>query len=107
MCVRAWNVRAHVRRAHTLTVEKERAITEWRRLIGPTDSAKARAEAEAAHPLNEDLWSIRALYGVDARRNAVHGSDRPSSAEREISFFFKPSPPAASRFSIRSIVLTD
>ena len=32
--------------------------------------------------------SIRALFGTDNQRNAVHGSDSFSSAVREIHFFF-------------------
>ena len=32
--------------------------------------------------------SIRALYGTNEQRNAVHGSDSAVSAEREIRFFF-------------------
>lgn len=33
-------------------------------------------------------FSIRALYGTNEQRNAVHGSDSVVSAEREIRFFF-------------------
>ena len=32
--------------------------------------------------------SIRALFGTDNQRNAVHGSDSIESAFREIHFFF-------------------
>ena len=32
--------------------------------------------------------SIRALYGTDNQRNAVHGSDSIEAALREIHFFF-------------------
>lgn len=31
---------------------------------------------------------MRALYGTDGTRNSCHGSDSPSSAAREIKFFF-------------------
>ena len=55
------------------------AITGWRNLIGPTNVEKARE-------MRPD--SIRAIYGLDGTRNAVHGSDSSASAIREISFFF-------------------
>ena len=32
--------------------------------------------------------SLRAVYGTDDQRNALHGSDSYTSAEREIRFFF-------------------
>lgn len=32
--------------------------------------------------------SLRALFGTDALRNAVHGSDSTIAAAREIMFFF-------------------
>ena len=32
--------------------------------------------------------SLRALFGTDGQRNAVHGSDSTNSAVREIHFFF-------------------
>lgn len=56
------------------------AIALWRSLIGPTDSDRARRESPK---------SIRALYGIDSTRNAVHGSDSPASASREISLVFR------------------
>lgn len=56
------------------------AIRTVREMNGPTDSAKARSE---------NPGSIRARYGTDGRRNAVHGSDSPDSAAREINFFFQ------------------
>jgi len=34
------------------------------------------------------LCSLRAVFGTDDERNAVHGSDSSASAEREIRFFF-------------------
>lgn len=42
------------------------AVNKWRKLIGPTNSETARKEAPN---------SIRALYGTDGSKNAVHGSD--------------------------------
>lgn len=62
-----------------LILRKQDAITSWRALIGPTSVDKARNEAPS---------SIRARFGTDNTKNAVHGSDAPESATREISFFF-------------------
>ncbi|XP_070545180.1 nucleoside diphosphate kinase homolog 5-like [Ptychodera flava] len=62
-----------------MVLARECAISYWRELIGPTNTLKARE----THP-----DSIRALYGTDDQRNAVHGSDMYSSAEREIRFLF-------------------
>eukprot|EP00002_Diphylleia_rotans_P005125 TRINITY_DN1419_c0_g1_i2.p1 TRINITY_DN1419_c0_g1~~TRINITY_DN1419_c0_g1_i2.p1 ORF type:complete len:201 (-),score=44.41 TRINITY_DN1419_c0_g1_i2:382-984(-) len=64
---------------YALVLAKQDAIVEWRTLMGPTDSNKARD----THPS-----SIRALFGTNNQRNATHGSDSPSSAAREIKFFF-------------------
>ena len=33
-------------------------------------------------------FSLRAIYGTDDQRNAIHGSESFSQAEREIRFFF-------------------
>lgn len=55
------------------------AIQKWRNFIGPTNTEKARADAPS---------SLRALFGTDGTRNAVHGSDSTASANREIDFFF-------------------
>lgn len=71
-----------------LVLEKEDGIAAWRAMMGPTNSLRARDEAEAAHPLNEELWALRALFGSDGTRNATHGSDSVFSAAREIAFFF-------------------
>ncbi|XP_064651264.1 nucleoside diphosphate kinase homolog 5-like [Lineus longissimus] len=60
-------------------LSKEKAITYWRELIGPTNTLKARQ----THP-----DCLRAIYGTDDQRNALHGSDSLSSGEREIRFFF-------------------
>jgi nucleoside-diphosphate kinase len=54
----------------------DRAIARWRELMGATDPAKA-----AAGTIRKDL-------GLDVEKNAVHGSDAPETAAREISFFF-------------------
>merc|ERR1712147_139423 len=62
-----------------LVLAKKDAIQEWRKLMGPTNPA----EAKETFP-----DSIRALFGKDNTRNAVHGSDSVLSSQREISFFF-------------------
>ena len=71
----------------------EKAIEIWRNLIGPTNTAKAKIESPN---------SIRALFGEDNTKNAVHGSDSPVSAQRELQFFFE----NENRFS-RCAVLTN
>lgn len=59
-----------------LVLEKLNAISQWRKLMGATDPAKA------------EEGSLRKLFGTDVGRNAVHGSDTPAAAAREIKFFF-------------------
>jgi len=63
----------------SLVLAKPDAISEWRELIGPTSTNRAREEAPE---------SLRARYGHDQTRNALHGSDNYHSAEREIKFMF-------------------
>ena len=58
---------------------KQNAILDWRKLMGPTNTFKARDEAP---------HSLRARFGTDGTRNATHGSDSPASAARELKFFF-------------------
>ncbi|KAJ3217379.1 thioredoxin domain-containing protein 6 [Clydaea vesicula] len=65
---------------YTLVLEKNDAVTAWRTLAGPTNSIKARESAPD---------SIRALFGTDGSKNAVHGSDSVTSAEREIGIVFE------------------
>lgn len=50
------------------------AITKWRQVIGPTKSEVARQEAPE---------SVRAKFGGEGPRNAVHGSDSEPSYKRE------------------------
>ncbi|XP_022087458.1 nucleoside diphosphate kinase homolog 5-like [Acanthaster planci] len=65
-----------------MVLARDNAIACWRELCGPTNTNKARE----THP-----DSIRALYGTDDQKNAVHGSDSQYSAEREIRFMFNDS----------------
>ena len=58
---------------------KDNAIKEWRGLLGPTNTQKAKEEAPQ---------SLRAQFGTDGTKNACHGSDAPESADRELDFFF-------------------
>ena len=57
-------------------LEGKNAISRCREIMGATDPSKAAP------------GTIRALYGTSVTENAVHGSDSPESAEREISFYF-------------------
>jgi nucleoside-diphosphate kinase len=57
-------------------LEGEGAIARWRDLMGATDPAKAAP------------GTIRKQFGIDVEQNAVHGSDAPETAAREIPFFF-------------------
>ena len=50
-------------------VAKE-AVTKWREVIVPTNTAVAKTQAPG---------SFRAKFGVDGTLNAVHGSDSSSS----------------------------
>lgn len=59
-----------------LALEHPEAVTHFRALIGATDPREA---AEG---------TIRRLYAESKERNAVHGSDTPENARREIAFFF-------------------
>ena len=62
-----------------LVLAKQDAVSEWRRLIGPTNTFKAK---------EDDPDCLRAKYGHDQTRNGLHGSDSPYVAEREIKFMF-------------------
>ena len=71
-----------------LMLEAPDAIAKWRALMGPTNTFKAQEAAAAEHPINQDSWCLRALFGTDGTRNATHGSDSPWTAMRELNFFF-------------------
>ncbi len=69
---------AFMSRSHIviMALEREDAVAKYREVIGATDPAKA---AEG---------TIRKLYGSSVGENAVHGSDKPATAAREIGYFF-------------------
>ena len=56
--------------------EGEGAVAKIRQAMGATDPSKAEA------------GTIRADFGRDVTRNAVHGSDAVETAEKEIRLFF-------------------
>ena len=62
-----------------LALRKRKAITAWRSLCGPTSTETAKEKAPK---------SLRAKFGTDNTKNAVHGSDSPESAARELAFHF-------------------
>ena len=59
-----------------MAIEGENAVAKYREVMGSTDSKKAAP------------GTIRAKYGTDIEKNAVHGSDSPDNAKLELSFFF-------------------
>ena len=59
-------------------LEGENAVATNRELMGATNPAEAVP------------GTIRADYANSIDANAVHGSDSPTSAEREVNYFFKP-----------------
>ena len=62
-----------------MVLSGENAIMRNREIMGATNPAEA---AEG---------TLRKLYGDSMGENAVHGSDSPASAEREIALFFETS----------------
>lgn len=59
-----------------MVLERENAIQKNREVMGATN------------PANAAPGTIRKAYGLSIEKNSVHGSDSPSSAAREIEFFF-------------------
>jgi nucleoside-diphosphate kinase len=55
----------------------EDAVAKNRQIMGPTNPAEAEA------------GTIRAEFGDNVGENAVHGSDSPESAQRELGLFFE------------------
>lgn len=59
-----------------MVLEKENAVSEFRKLIGATDPAKA------------EPGTIRRDFAESIRYNVIHGSDTNEHAVTEIAFFF-------------------
>lgn len=59
-------------------------------LEGENAIAKNREIMGATNPKEADPGTIRADFADSIEANAVHGSDAPDTAKREIAFFFKP-----------------
>ena len=57
-------------------------------LKGENAIAKVRKINGKTNPLEADEGTIRKLYAENGSRNAVHASDSPESAAREIAIFF-------------------
>ena len=60
-----------------MVLEREEAISRWRKVMGATDPALA------------DPGTLRREFGFSIERNAVHGSDSLETAEWEIDYFYK------------------
>ena len=58
-------------------------------LSGEGAIAKNREIMGATNPAEAAEGTIRKLFGDSVGENAVHGSDSPASAERELSLFFE------------------
>jgi len=61
-----------------MALSGEGSIEKNRKIMGATDPKKAEPE------------TIRAKFGDNVGENAVHGSDSPASAKRELAIFFEP-----------------
>ena len=59
-----------------ITLEKENAVADNRKLMGATD------------PKNAESGTLREKYGISIDKNSVHGSDSIENAKIEINFFF-------------------
>lgn len=57
-------------------------------LHGENAVAKAREVMGATDPKKALPWTVRFKYADSIGENAVHGSDSPTSAERELDIFF-------------------
>lgn len=62
--------------ALALALERDDAVQHLREVIGATDPAEARS------------GTVRKLYAQSKERNAIHASDGPETAAREVAFFF-------------------
>ena len=59
-----------------LALERDNAVSHLRDVIGATDPAEAKPA------------TVRKLYAQSKERNAIHASDSPETAAREVAFFF-------------------
>jgi nucleoside-diphosphate kinase len=59
-----------------LALERQDAVAKLREVIGATDPREAAP------------GTVRALYAESKERNAIHASDSPENARREVGFFF-------------------
>jgi nucleoside-diphosphate kinase len=59
-----------------LALERDDAVMRLRDVIGATDPAEAKP------------GTVRKLYAESKERNAIHASDSPENAAREVAFFF-------------------
>jgi len=62
--------------ALALALERADAVARLREVIGATDPAEAKP------------GTVRKLYAESKERNAIHASDSPENAVREVAFFF-------------------
>ena len=62
--------------ALALALERPDAVAQLREVIGATDPAEAKP------------GTVRRLYAQSKERNAIHASDSPETAAREVAFFF-------------------
>jgi nucleoside-diphosphate kinase len=59
-----------------MALERDNAVTQLREVIGATDPAEAAP------------GTLRKLFAESKGRNAIHASDSPENAKREVGFFF-------------------
>jgi nucleoside-diphosphate kinase len=59
-----------------VALEREDAVAHMRTVIGATDPAEAAP------------GTVRKLFAESKGRNAIHASDSPENAQREVAFFF-------------------
>ena len=62
--------------ALALALERDDAVARLRDVIGATDPAEAKP------------GTVRKLFAESKERNAIHASDSPENAAREVAFFF-------------------
>ena len=62
--------------ALAVALQRDDAVARLRDMIGATDPAEAKP------------GTVRKLYAESKERNAIHASDAPETAAREVAFFF-------------------